>query len=332
MKKLERILGLPLEKLKPLYIAASEDRYILSEFKDKFVEKFVDEDIRDFNFTYLEDSENFPALLKNQVNTPPMMAEKRFIVARTSSYFTEKQEKDELIVSLFTNYPGTTIMVILVDGKVKKSLKTVKTAAEIGEIIAISPPRYAELDKWIFAEFQKRGKKIEQRSVKFLEQMFSNNLQRLESEIEKISLYNLDKDIIDMNSIFSIISRDRLYEENLVFQLTDAIMSREKGKAVNILRTMLDGGAVPLRILSTMTWQIRLLLSVRVLKEKGKNIEEIARVLKSHQYPVKKCYQYCNNFSERELEEILGKFLEANRNIVTGRFIPEQALEMAIIA
>lgn len=64
MKRLDNILGLALEKLKPLYIVASEDRYILSEFKDKFVENYVDENIRDFNYTYLEDSEDFPVLLK----------------------------------------------------------------------------------------------------------------------------------------------------------------------------------------------------------------------------------------------------------------------------
>lgn len=155
-------------------------------------------------------------------------------------------------------------------------------------------------------------------SVKFLEEMFSNNLQRLESEIEKISIYNYDKDIIDINSIISIVSRDRLYEDSLVFQLTDAIMSGEKGKAVRILRTMLDGGAVPLRILSTMARQIRLLLSVRVLKEKGKSIEEIARELETHQYPVKKCYQYCNRFSERELEGILAKFWRLTGTLLQG--------------
>ena len=119
------------------------------------MENYVDENIRDFNYTYLEDSEDFPVLLKNRANTPPVMSGKRFILARTSGYFTEKQEKDELIVSLFKNYPGTTITVILVDGKLKNTLKTVK-AAEV-EIVDLC----SQFANWIngsLLSFKKREK------------------------------------------------------------------------------------------------------------------------------------------------------------------------------
>src|SRR5690554_6003030 len=116
MKELKRILKTPLNKLNKLYNISSEDRYILSDFKDKFIDNFIDEDIRDFNYNYLEENEDFPLTLKNMINTPPMMSEIRFIIARTDSYFTSKQNKEELILSLFNNYPETTITVILVDG------------------------------------------------------------------------------------------------------------------------------------------------------------------------------------------------------------------------
>lgn len=332
MKKIDNILKLSLDELKSLYIISSEDRYILSDFKEKFVEKFIDEDIRDFNFTYIEEREDLPLLLKNQVNTPPIMSDKRFIIVRTSAYFTAKQGKEELIVSLFNNYPDTTITLILVDGKINNRLKIVKDAKEIGDVLKVSAPKYAELDKWILTEFKKRGKNIDHSSVKFLEQMFNNNLQRLESEIDKIILYKINKDMIKLEDILQIVSKDKLIEDSLVFKLTDALMLRKKGEAVKVLRQMLDGGAIPLVILGTITWQIRLLLSVKILKEKGNNIGKIARILKSHQYPVKKCYKYSDNFSEKELEDILERLLEANKNIVTGIYIPELALEMAIIA
>lgn len=331
MGTLKAVLKKSLTQLKPLYIISSEDRYILSSFKEKFIEKFIDESIRGFNYTYLEDVEDFPVLLKNQVNTPPMMADKRFIIVRTADYFAAKQSKEELIISLFNNFPETTILVILVDGKVNNRLKVVSEAKKIGEVIKVSAPKYAELDKWIVAEFRKKGKNIDRTSVKFLEQMFSNNLQRLESEVEKISLYKIENKNIGLEDILQIVSKDRLIEDNLIFSLTDAVMSRQIGEAIKILKQMLNGGAIPLVILGTMIWQIRLLLSVKVLKEKGNNIEKIAKILKSHQYPVKKCYKYSSNFSERDLEEMMEGFLEANNNIVTGKYEPTLALELAII-
>jgi DNA polymerase-3 subunit delta len=333
MNNLARILKKPLKELKPLYIIASEDRYLLNDFKDKFIESFVDEGSRDFNLTFLEEdeTEDFPARLKNQINTPPIFAEKRFIIARTANYFTDTQKKEDLLISLFRNYPETTITLILVDGKIKQGLELVKAAKEIGEVLTVTAPRFAELDKWIVNEFKKRGKDIDFEGVKLLEQIYSNNLQRLETEIEKIVLYRMDKEKISLTDLLEIISRDKLLEDNLIFNLTDAVMQGKKAVAIRELKQMLAGGAIPLAILSTLNWQLRLLLSVKVLKKEGKTVEEIAKILKSHQYPVKKCYQYSDKFTEDKLLELLAGLLEANYNIVTGRYEPELALEMAII-
>lgn len=333
MDALAGILKKSMQELKPLYIIASEDRYILSDFKDKFVDKFVDDASRDFNLSYLEEdeTEDFPVFLKNQANTPPIFADRRFIIARTASYFTGKEKKEELLISLFNNFPETTIMLILVDGKIDQRLKLVDAAKKTCEVLTVSAPRFAELDKWILNEFKKRGKDIEFEGVKFLEQIFSNNLQRLESEIEKIALYKVDKQKISLADLLAIISKDKLLEDSLVFNLTDALLQGNKAAAVRELKQMLDGGAIPLAILGTLSWQLRLLLSVKVLKKQGKSVTEIARILKSHQYPAKKCYQYSDKFTEEELLGLLENLLEANYNIVTGRYNPELALEMAII-
>ncbi|MFW6016457.1 MAG: DNA polymerase III subunit delta, partial [bacterium] len=268
MKQLNNILKSSLNKLKPLYIISSTDRFILSKFKENFIKEFINEDIKDFNYTYLEDSEDFAVLLKNQANTPPLMSNKRFIIARTKEFFLNKQDKDDLLISLFDNFPETTIMLILVDGKLDGRLKISSRAKETGEVIKVSAPRYADLNKWILAQFKKRNKKVDQRSVKYLEQMFNNNLQILESEIEKITLYNHSQEFISLDDIFNIISKDRLIEDDMVFKLTDALLSKNNAKAITILKEIIANGGIPLRILATMIWQIKLLISVKVLKAK----------------------------------------------------------------
>ncbi|MEJ6951120.1 DNA polymerase III subunit delta [Natronospora cellulosivora (SeqCode)] len=332
MDNLSKILKMNLDQLKSLYIVSSSNRFLLNSFKEKFIDKFVDESIKDFNYTYLEDGENFAYSLKNQANTPPIMSEKRFIVARTKDYFVNKQEKDNVLLSLFNNFPDTTIMLILVDGKMDGRLKISSVAKKNGEIIKVTAPKFADLNKWIVAEFKKRNKKVDGRSVKYLEQMFNNDLQVLGSEIEKISLYKVNEENIYLEDIIEIISKDRLIEDDMIFKLTDALLSKNIRIAIIILKEIIKDGGIPLRILATMIWQIKLLLQVKVLKKQGNSIQQIARILKRHQYPIKKCYQISDNFTEKELELILERFLEANLNIVTGKYEGELALELAIIA
>lgn len=331
MTELDKILNKSIDELKPVYLITGEESYLLNDFKEKYIKKFIENQAGDFNFTFLEEVENFPAILKNQVNTPPFMADKRYIIARTTEYFTMKHEDDQLLINLFKNFPDTTILIILVDGKIKRNLKVIQELNKIGEIIEIAAPRYAELDKWIINQFAKRGKSVDEQGIRLLEQTFNNNLQMLESEIEKITLFKSDEEKIGLNDIQGIISKDKLIEDTLVFSLTDALVAKKPGLAIVVLNELLLSGAIPLKILGTIVWQIKLFLSVKILKARGKNPLDISRRLKVHQYPVKKCYGKTDNFTVDELEIMLERFLEANHNIVTGKYQPEIALEMAIL-
>lgn len=332
MNNLEKIFNVTEDKLKPVYLIYGEDSYLLHDCKKKFIERYISDEIRDFNYTFLDDEvEDFLATLKNQVNTPPFMADKRYIIARTSGYFTEKNGRNSLLIKLLQNFPETTVLLIIVEGKVDQRLKVVEEVKKIGEVINLKPPKYKELDKWIVNQFKIRGKIVDAGSVKLLEQMFNNELELLNSEIEKIITYKYDEKRITLRDVKEIISKDKLIEDNIIFSLTDALISKQKGRAVNILNEMIQQGALPLRILGTIIWQLRLFLSVKVLKREGKDPVAIAKILKSHQYPVKKCYHLSNNFTEEEMELMLERFLQANLHIVTGKYDARMALELAIL-
>lgn len=331
MSVLEKILNNSINKLKPVYLIYGEENYILNDFKERFIAKFITHKVSDFDYTFIGGTENFAATLKNKANTPPFMGKKRYIIARTGDFFLMKQEGDTLLINLFNNFPETTILFILVEGRIKKNLKVVRELKKIGEILEITAPRFADLDNWIINEFSKRGKVVDKQGIRLLEQTFSNNLHMLESEIEKISLYIKDSQKIELDDIKVIISKDRVVEDNLIFSLTEALVSDKTDEAILILNELLQNGGIPLKILGTIVWQIKLLLSVKELKKKGRSIHDISSRLKVHQYPIKKSYGKTDNFTEEELEIMLERFLEANFNIVSGKYQPVMALEKAII-
>lgn len=331
MRVVKEILNKSIDELKAIYLIYSEETYLLNKFKESFIKRYIPDEIKDFNLTIIKDTENLPVLLKNQANTPPFMAEKRFIIIEPGEYFKNKNPEDRFLIELFNNFPQTTQLLFLINGKIDKRLKLVKEIKKIGEIIELESPKYNQLDKWIEQEFAKYNKKIDKRSINMLENMFQNNLQLLENEIKKIVLYKNDEEKINYNDLSNIISKDRLLEDNMIFAFTDAIINKNKGKAITILNEMLNNGSVPLKILSTVLWQLRLLLSVKELKKKGKNIRDISQILKIHQYPVKKCYSKADVFTEEELEIMLERFMETNYQIVTGKYEDALALELAIV-
>ncbi len=334
MQNTKKIFNKSRENLKPVYLIYGEESLLLEEYVKEFIDNFIPEDVRDFNLTYIEDdNENFAKLLKNRLNTLPVMAEKRFIIASCSDYFQGKQKDDQIIINLLENFPESSILLIKVNGNIDKRIKINKIINKVGKIIEFKSPRYRNLDKWIKQEFAQKGKKVDKESVQLLEQMFNNHLQRLDSEIEKISVYNINKEEICYQDMTAVISKDRLLEDNVIFSFIDALSKRQLKEALILLNEMTEAGEYPLKILGNILWQVRLLLQVKVLKAEGNNPGKIAKILNQHPFPVEKAYKQCGIFSEEELELTLERFFQVNLDILHGNYNNDarMALEMALM-
>ncbi|MFW5985527.1 MAG: DNA polymerase III subunit delta [Halanaerobiaceae bacterium] len=329
---MDKILKKPLAKQKNVYLIFGEEDYLLDRFVERYIDKFVAEEVKDFNLTFLEDEQDFPANLKSKVSTVPVMSETRFVIARCENYFANKNTDDQILISLLENFPSTTKLIIVVYGKIDRRLKVNKAVKKQGKIVNLKPPRYQNLDQWIKKRFQKEGKTVDNKSISFLEHMFNNRLQRLDTEIEKIVTCFHNKDSLVYNDLRQIISKDRLLKDDVIFSFLDAFSSKDYGKALQILNEMLNEGEYPLKILAMINRQLRMLISVKELKKKGKAPQKTASILGEHPYPVKKCYRFCNNFSFEELEELLERSLETNKALVTGKYNDHRlALELMLL-
>jgi DNA polymerase-3 subunit delta len=333
LSKIDKILKKKRDKLNPVYLIYGSERYLLENFLEKFLDRFVPDEIRGFNLTFLEDDDtNFVSKMKSMVYTLPTMSPKRFVIARCNNFFKSKNSQDEDLINVFDDFPEKTILLLLVNGKIDKRIKVNKTVKKIGNIVELNPPKYNNLDQWIKNRFNDYDKKVGRKAIKLLEEMFNNNLQRLEKEIEKIVTHSIDQELIRYEDIRDVISRDRLLKDNIIFSLTDALSEKKKNKAISTLNEMMNSGDSSLMILAMIVRQLRLLLQVKVLKKKGNNYKKIAKILKQHPYPIKKCYSQGDNFTEDELELLLERFLKANHDIVTGKYSNKKmALELALL-
>ncbi|MFW6238988.1 MAG: DNA polymerase III subunit delta [Halanaerobiales bacterium] len=332
MSEVDKIINSIENNPEGIYLVHSEESYLLDKFREKFLIKFVPEDIRGFNLAFLDEAQLSAGRLKSAVSTLPVMADRRYVILKTEEYFTCKSAIDGYLIELFNNFPSGTVLLILVEGKIDGRLKINKTVKKRGKVFKLQSPRRRELDTWIRQQFAGEGKKVEPRGVKLLEEMFNNKLQRLSSEIAKIITYCAERENITYEDIREVISRDRLLKENIIFDFTDALGEKRTDKALELLREMVEAGEEPFRILGNIVWQLKLLLQVKDLKNRGQNPGQIAKRLGMHPYPVKKTYGRCSNFSQAELERILERFLQANLEMTTGKYDKKQVpLEMAIM-
>lgn len=320
------------KKAKKVYYIYAENSYLRNKFKEDFIAKFVPQEIRDFNLSYVNPGDEYIKRLKNAVQTPSMGAEKRFIISNFEDGDSlNKSEKDKLL-DILKNINQSSTLVLLTANKVDKRKKFYLTLNKIVEYKEFDTPRYRDLDKWIVSNFKKHGKKIDKKGLKMLENMFSNKLEILNSEIEKIVTRYPEKKKISYYDLKNIISREKFIEDEEIFRFLDLIGDKKTAQALLTLKEMLNKGVYPLYLLTMLKNQIELLMQVKFYSQYTHNNKKIASKLNKHPYPVKKAMQRSKNFSQKELEKILEEILRANYHFLTG-YYPDQntALEMIII-
>lgn len=330
-KKIEKILEKDLSQLDNIYLVFGSEEYLLDKFENKFKEKFIDEEIEDFNLTYIKEEDDVFKNIVNKGSTLPVMSKKRFIIVKAGNIFKKGIPNFEVFEKFLNNIPDTTMLLILVNEDLSKN-KRKDIIGEQGEVINYSPPRFQDINKWIKFQFRDRGKKIGYRGIRLLEKMFNNNLQQLDSEIDKICTYIDKKNKVEVSDIKAVMSKDRRLKENTIFEFLDAISKKEKNKSVYFFHQLIENGEVPQIIFAMITRRVRLMLIIKDFKKQGINPKKIANKLGEHPYPIKKIYGYVDNYSGEELEEMLDMFLKADVKLKTGEDKIENSIQNAILS
>ena len=330
-KKIENVFEKDLSQIDNIYLVFGSEEYLLDKFENKFKEKFVDEEIKDFNLTYIREEDNVFKNIVNKGSTLPVMSQKRFIIVKAGNIFKKGIPNFEAFKKFLKNIPDSTVIIILVNEDLSKN-KRKDIIKKQGEVINYSPPRFQDINKWIKFQFRDRGKKINYRGIRLLEKMFNNNLQQLDSEIDKICTYIDEKNKVEVSDIKAVMSKDRRLKENTIFEFLDAISKKEKNKSLYYFHQLLENGEVPQIIFAMITRRVRLMLIIKDLKQQGIKHKKIASRLGEHPYPIKKIYGYVDNYSAEELEEMLDKFLKADIKLKTGEDKIENSIQNAIIS
>ncbi|MDZ7672080.1 MAG: DNA polymerase III subunit delta [Halanaerobiales bacterium] len=237
----------------------------------------------------------------------------------------------DLFKKFIKDIPDTTVLIIFINEDISKN-KRMDKVKKLAEVINIKAPKYKDLNKWIIDQFTKRGKKIDYRGIRLLEKMFNNNLQQLDSEINKICTFINDKERVDVSDIKNVITKDIRLKENIIFDFLDSISKKEKDKSVYFFHQMIANGEIPQIIFTMIARRVKLMLIIKDLKRQGINHEKIASKIGEHPYPVKKIYGYVDSFDFGELENMLDEFLKADIDYKSGNNTVENAIQNAIIS
>jgi DNA polymerase-3 subunit delta len=224
--------------------------------------------------------------------------------------------------------PDTTTLISLIDDELPASSPLLKAAQEHGKVIQCTLPKGAALESWIHKRTQALGVKITPDATSLLANFTGNQLRMLANEIDKLATYVGDRAIIDVEDV-RLLSASA--QEARIFDLTDALAQRNRKQALDLLHDLLADGEPPLKLISTITSQVRSLLLVKELANDGLRIQQIVTATGMAPFVAEKALRQVGKFQTAQLEGAYRQLLATDAALKRSRMTPEMALDLLVV-
>jgi DNA polymerase-3 subunit delta len=224
--------------------------------------------------------------------------------------------------------PATTTLIVLMDEEMPASSPLLRAAQEHGKVIQCTLPKGAALESWIMKRAQGLGVKIEDDATSLLANFMGNQLRMLANEIDKLATYVGARAVIKVEDV-RLLSASA--QEARIFDLTDALAQRKRKEALDLLHDLLADGEPPLKLISTITSQVRSLLLVKELANDGLRIQQIVTATGMAPFVAEKALRQVGKFQAAQLEGAYRQLLATDAALKRSRMTPEMALDLLVV-
>jgi DNA polymerase-3 subunit delta len=312
-----------------IYVFHGPDDFTRNERVAELRTGFTDSAVADLNTVSLEGQRITLSDIRHHADAMPFMADRRLVLV--TGYLARLKGKEELaqLMDYLPHLPPTTDLVLVEYDRLDKRHPVLKLDGTFGvTVVLFSGPDAKNLRNWITKRVQQQGGTIQPAAAEQLGRLVGTELRTLNNEIEKLILFVAGTRAITPADVDLLVPYT---EESENFGLANALGQKNSRKAYDQLYKLMDEGQHPMAILARIATQIRGLLAVKDMAERGMSAAEIAR-LKGWRsdYAAKVRLREAGNFSMTRLEEILETLLTIDLDIKTGRVEADLALDSLV--
>jgi len=225
--------------------------------------------------------------------------------------------------------PESTVLLVLVDEELPASNPLLKAAEEHGKVIQCTLPKGAALETWISKRAAGLGVKITPEAAAMLANFIGNQLRMLANELDKLATYVGPGAAITVEDVRQLSAQ--VHEARIIFDLTDALAQRNRKQALDLLHDLLADGEPPLRLISTITSQVRSLVLVKELAGDGLRISQIVSATGMAPFVAEKALRQVGKFTSSQLEGIYRQLMATDADLKRSRMTPEMALDLLVV-
>ena len=317
--------------LSPLYVFYGEEDFLRDMYVKRVTDCVPDGGFPEFNHIKLDGADVPFSEYDDAWESFPMMTDKKLIHIKDSGIFSSKrttggpstEEKKEFWTEKFKRIADDTVVVFDESGVDKRSA-LYKAAAKAGTVVEFSYLSDADLVTWVVKQCLNAKKRMSKENAYYLITLCDPGLNNINNELQK--LLDFCGEEIYKSDIDRVVSKSM---QVIVFELTDAIMAGNTGKAMATLTDLKTVRENAFTLLYLMFSTFEKMLHVKVMQ--GAAQGEIAAELGVAPFIARKYIDGARGFSERSLVWMVRRVAEIDLAIKEGRVEDWAALEQYVM-
>ncbi len=307
---------------KQFYLIYGSEEYLKKLYRDKLRTAILKDDIN-MNYSYFEGKDADVRKIAEAAQILPFFSDYRLIIIEDSGLFKNQSELSELCNAL----PESTI-IIFVETEVDKRNKLFKMVRDRGTVSEMNGLDEKNLKLFVASLLEQEGRKITEAMVIYLLDKIGTDMVNICNEVEKIVSYTIGRDVIQKEDIDAVVTTQITGK---IFQMIDAIGSKQSSKALSLYYDLLSVREKPMSILFLITRHFNILLQVKDLQAQGFGSPSIVEKVGIPPFSVNKYLAQTKNFTDKRLKAALEFGADIEEKIKTGRMAEKIGVELFII-
>ncbi|WP_027107582.1 DNA polymerase III subunit delta [Lacticigenium naphthae] len=332
----EVLISLKQNKPKPIYLILGKESYLVNRVKENMIDSFLNNEVNEFNFAKYDMEEHPLGSALEEAESFPFFGEKKVVFIENPFFLTGEKNKAKIehdftrLENYLKNPSEFSVLVFIAPySKLDQRKKITKLLKKVAILIDTQPMKEYETKSFIKEEIRSSGYSIQPEAFEKLLALTDLHLTHIMNELEKLKIYHMDTKHITLTSVENLVSKS--LEQN-IFELNDYILKKNTGEALELYQELLLQKEEPIKIIALMLSQFRLLLQVKILRTKGYQQADIAKLIKVHPYRVKLALQQEKKFEQTTLSQAYNGLIEADYRIKTGQGNVQMQFELFILS
>ena len=309
---------------------------LVEKKSSEMINKYLQAEKDDFNYVKYNLYETEITPIIEEALTMPFFSDKKAILVQNAYVFTGEKVTKELnqntdqLLEFIEKYDGENLIVFEVfQNKLDERKKLTKTLKKNGQLKKVEQMSEEEIKKWIQSKLNDNFKDIKQDALNNMIELTGINFNIISQELDKLMLFLGDRPTINKDDVNQIINRS--LEQN-VFLLTEYIQKRQKNKAIQLVKDLINMKEEPIKLLALITSNYRLYYQCKILSQKGYSGQQIAKTVNVHPYRVKLALGQVRHYQLEDLLNIINSCAETDYKLKSSYMDKQLILELFILS